>query len=549
MPPIKERKRIAIVGSGVSGIAALWALNEHSEHEVNIYEAGDYVGGHTHTVTFEREGKESVDVDTSQIVCNPPTYPNFLSFLAHKKVRTIPTSMTFSVSRDLGLFEWAGDNLSTVFIQRKNLLNPRLWRMLLDVLRFNLFGLDLVDGDQKDGSRGTAQSKKEDREEVERDMSIGEYLERGGYGDGFKEDYLLVIPSASWSTPADKAALDFPAKTLVRFFHNHHLMQVDGRPNWLTVSGGSKKYVEAVLASLPKENLHTNTPIKSVTPHPDLVTLVEESGKEHQYDYVIMATHSDTSLRLLKAGGGATREEEDILSSFEWSKNEAVLHWDERFMPIRRRAWSAWNYLTSSNKPSKSPKTAASDVNTVALTYNMNDLQKLPVERHGPVLVTLNPPFEVDAAKTVGRYQYEHPMYSAASVRAQSRLPEIQNARRVTFAGAWTNYGFHEDGFTSGLKLAVDQFGAGIPFPIRPADRAIKKELIARAIVAGIEHARVLMASTPLAMTLNWLILYLLTAIVRLVSLTGRRDWVSEAESVCAFWRPQQAKGQRKKMQ
>jgi predicted NAD/FAD-binding protein len=206
-------------------------------------------------------------------------------------------------------------------------------------------------------------------------------------------------------------------------------------------------------------------------------------------------------------------------------------------------------------------------------TYNMNDLQKLPVERHGPVLVTLNPPFEVDAAKTVGRYQYEHPMYSAAvrrripflrafyaqlilsstfdlqSVRAQSRLPEIQNARRVTFAGAWTNYGFHEDGFTSGLKLAVDQFGAEIPFPIRPADRAIKKELVARAIVAGIEQARVLMASTPLAMTLNWLILYLLTAIVRLVSLTGRRDWVSEAESVCAFWRPQQAKGQRKKMQ
>ncbi|KAI5452649.1 hypothetical protein NCC49_000398 [Naganishia albida] len=543
--------RIAIVGSGVAGLAATWALNEHSDHLVNLYESADYVGGHAHTVEFKREGKEPCDVDSGFIVFNPPTYPNFLAFLKHKGVEYLPTTMTFSVTRDLGNFEWAGEGLTGVFCQAKNLLNPRMYRMLLDVFRFNLFGLDLVteakaqkkagaaeNGNGHPTSEKTGQTKMMDVDEAEEsEISIGEYLEKEGYGEGFKEDYLLPMTAAIWSTPADKCALDFPARTLVRFFHNHHLMQVEGRPKWLTIKGGSKNYVNAIIDKLPAENLHLNTKIVGVTPHDTHVTLIEDNGTRHEYDYVILATHSDTALELLRNGGGATEQEESILGKFDWNKNEAVVHWDEKLMPIRRKAWSAWNVLTSSEKPSDSPSTAASDVNTVSLTYNMNALQHLSEERHGPVLVTLNPPFPVDDDKVVGRYKYDHPMYSRASVKAQSQLPSIQNARRVTFAGAWTNYGFHEDGFTSGLKIATEIFNAKPPFPVRPASRDIQKEPIARAVVSQVEAARKWMESSVVWAFMVGFMVMLLNALEQLFSAAGLDKWAHEVRDIRGFWK------------
>ncbi|GHJ86380.1 hypothetical protein NliqN6_2782 [Naganishia liquefaciens] len=538
--------RIAIVGSGVAGLAATWALNEHSDHLVNLYESADYVGGHAHTVEFKRDGKEPCDVDSGFIVFNPPTYPNFLAFLKHKGIAYLPTTMTFSVTRDLGDFEWAGEGLFGVFCQARNLFNPRMYRMLLDVFRFNLFGLDLVTESRpqrkKDAAGGptsgkTGQSAGMDVDEVdEREISIGEYLEREGYGEGFKEDYLLPMTAAIWSTPADKCALDFPARTLVRFFHNHHLMQVEGRPKWLTIKGGSKHYVNSIVEKLPAENLHLNTKIVGITPHTEGVTLTEHNGTRHEYDYVILATHSDTALEMLRNGGGASAEEEDILGKFEWNKNEAVVHWDEKLMPIRKKAWSAWNVLTSSEKSSGAPSTAASDVNTVSLTYNMNSLQSLSEERHGPVLVTLNPPFAVDKAKEVGRYQYEHPIYSAASVKAQSRLAEIQNKRRVTFAGAWTHYGFHEDGFTSGLRVAVEQFHATPPFPIRPASRDIHREPVARAIVLLVERARSWIEKSRAWAAVVGMVVVFWMALERVARGAGMEELAREVKAVRGFW-------------
>ncbi|WVR06843.1 hypothetical protein IAU60_003879 [Kwoniella sp. DSM 27419] len=470
--------RVAVIGTGVSGISALWLLNEYSDHEVNIYEKDGRPGGHTNTVEFKRDGKESCQVDTGFIVCNPPTYPNFLRFLQQLKIPLLKTEMTFAVSKDRGAFEWAGEGLGGVFCQLSNVFNPRLYRMLFDVIRFNLFATDLLD--QEGDKEG---------------ISIGEYLEREGYGEGFRDDYLMPMTGAIWSTPADQAALDFPASTLIRFFHNHHLLQLTGKPKWLTVKGGSKKYLDAVLSKLPKENLHLNTEIVAVESHGDGVTLVEASGQRHVYDHVIMATHSDTTLKLLRNGGGLTSDEEKVLAPWRWSKNEAVLHWDEKLMPVRRRAYSAWNYLTLTEGEVKKPKSSESEIETVALTYSMNILQHLPESKHGLVLVTLNPPFPVDESKVVARFQYEHPMMTHESVAAQKLLPAIQNKRDISFAGAWTKYGFHEDGFTSSMRLLTQApFNVKPPFPVKPATRGLPQAgasvMLARAVVSVLESAR-----------------------------------------------------------
>ncbi|RSH88935.1 hypothetical protein EHS25_002597 [Saitozyma podzolica] len=427
--------RIAIVGSGVSGLGATWLLKEYSGHEVNIYEKGDYPGGHTHTVKFGRLGKKSCDVDTD-------SSPNIsASDSANEKAKGDKPKST-----DEGF-------------------NPRLYRMVFDVLRFNVFAKDLLRAEETVGK-----------------MSIGEYLEREGYGDGFKEDYLLPMTAAIWSTAADQAALDFPALTLIRFFHNHHLLQLTGKPKWLTVQGGAKKYVDAILSKVPKENLHLNTEITAVRSLPNGVELTEAGGAKHIYDHVILATHSDTTLAMLRAGGEATMQEEKALGSWSWSKNEAVLHWDERLMPTRRRAYSAWNYLTSTSGAS-APKQGAkstspsSSVDTVSLTYDMNILQHLPESKHGPVLVTLNPPFPPDPLKTLGRWTYTHPMMTAESVSSQPLLPSIQNRRHISYAGAWTKYGFHEDGFTSAMRLVTaPPFSVKPPFPFMPAHRAVEKK-------------------------------------------------------------------------
>ncbi|KAI0720581.1 FAD/NAD(P)-binding domain-containing protein [Cerioporus squamosus] len=466
--------RLAVVGSGVSGLGATWLLNEYTGHEVHLFEADSRPGGHANTVTFDRPGKKPTDVDTGFIVFNPSTYPNFINFLKQYPdlaERILQTEMTFSVSRDMGAFEWAGNNLMSVFCQPSRLLDLEMWRLLYDVLRFNVSAQRLI-------------VELESNKSVDEELSIGTYLEQHGYSDSFRDNYLIPMTAAIWSTPPDKCALDFPARTLIQFMHNHHLLQVTGKPKWLTLRGGSRTYVQKILSRLPSSRLHLSTPIESVKSIPaaetgHAVELRTASGETLAFDHVILACHTDTTVDMLKAGGGMTSEEARILEAFKWNKNEAVLHCDERLMPKSRLAWSCWNYLTKSVTDTAGKYLP--NVNQVSLTYWMNDLQHLPMDAHGPILVTLNPPFDPEPSLEFGRYKYEHPILSAEAIRAQADLPSIQRTRGISYAGAWTKYGFHEDGFTSGLRAAASLLQSvsapatsarvKLPFEIVPADR------------------------------------------------------------------------------
>ncbi|ETS79546.1 hypothetical protein PFICI_09399 [Pestalotiopsis fici W106-1] len=435
------RKTVAIVGTGSAGIGALWALNR-THHDVYVYEAADRLGGHTNTVTWKR-GKYQALVDTGFIVLNTATYPNFINFLERIGVNTVKTEMTFGVSRDHGKFEWAGTGLDAVFCQRKNIFSLKMWRMIFDIIRFNQFALDLL---RNDGAGA---------DETE---TIGQYLEREGYSETFKNDYLIPMTAAVWSTSPDKCSLEFPAVTLIRFMWNHHLLTtVSKRPDWLTVEGGAKSYIDAVVKGFPPNHLFTNSPVKHITNDADgRVRLHLENGKSEVYDHVILATHGDQAYQIIEPS--ATNEEKLIMSNFKTSENTAVLHSDLTHMPVRKNSWSAWNYLTLSD-----PWTGR-DIDKVSLTYNMNILQHIPREPFGDVLVTLNPIHEPKAATVQGRYSYSHPIYNPEAVRAQNQLHRIQNKRGISYAGAWTKYGFHEDGFSSGLHVAQAHLGAKLPF-------------------------------------------------------------------------------------
>ncbi|KAL5524666.1 hypothetical protein ACEPAF_9811 [Sanghuangporus sanghuang] len=324
--------KVAVIGSGVSGLAATWLLNEYSGHEVHLFEADDRLGGHANTVQFKSpRHSNSVAVDTGFVVLNPVTYPNFLCFLKLKGVHLLPTEMTFSVSRDTGKFEWAGGNFFTVFCQPTRLLDPKMWNLIYDVLRFNACARKLILDNNED-----------------RDMSIGRYLEVNGYSDSFRDNYLIPMTAAVWSTSPDKCSLGFPARTLIQFMHNHHLLQVTGKPSWLTIHGGSKVYVDKIAGGLKKDYLHLASPVVSVKLlSSDNLELKTANDRTELFDHVILACHSDTALRILRAGN-ISSEEERILSKFKWNKNEAVLHSDEQLMPKSHLAWSCWNYLSSS---------------------------------------------------------------------------------------------------------------------------------------------------------------------------------------------------------
>ncbi|CCU77191.1 putative FAD dependent oxidoreductase [Blumeria hordei DH14] len=452
-----HRKKVAIIGSGSAGIGALWALNR-TPHDVYIYEAANRLGGHTNTVEWKC-GKSKTLVDTGFIVLNSATYPNFRAFLKYINIPTEPTEMTFSVSRDEGIFEWAGSSLSAVFAQRKNIFSPRVWRMIFDIIRFNHFALDLlhhedlcqiplVNGENIRGKQTIY---------ADSQMTIGEYLKREGYSDAFRDDYLIPMTAAVWSTSPDKCTLEFPAVTLVRFMWNHHLLStVTSRPQWLTIKQGAKSYIEAVMKGFPPNHVFLGEPVISVT-NDELgkVRLHLRNGNSEIYDHVIIATHGDQALELVH--NGSTAEEREILSGFQTSHNSAILHSDISLMPKRRKAWTSWNYITKS-----SPTSA--NIDQVCLTYNMNILQHIPTSVFGDVLVTLNPLQLPHPDSIQGTYSYSHPLYNPRAIRSQKLLSKIQNRRGISFAGAWTKYGFHEDGFSSGLRVAMDHLGAKLPF-------------------------------------------------------------------------------------
>ncbi|GAW13171.1 hypothetical protein ANO14919_025490 [Xylariales sp. No.14919] len=439
-------KKVAIVGSGSAGIGALWALNR-THHDVYLYEAADRLGGHTNTVEWKR-GKFKTLVDTGFVVLNTASYPNFINFLRKVNVPTVPTQVTFGFSRDKGRFEWASDGLDAIFCQRLNLFSPRMWRLVFDIVRFNKFAVDLLRDNGLDEPGPSSASLE----------TIGHYLDRQGYSDTFRNDYLIPITASMWTMSPNTCALRFPAITLVRSMWNHNLLStVSARPVWLTLANGAKSYVDAVVRGFPPNHLFLKTAVKHLSNNENgQVRLHLENGKTEVYDHVILATHGDQAFQIIAPS--ATEEERAIMSTFQTSENTCVLHSDLSLMPKRRNAWSSGNYLTTS-----SPWTGK-DIDQVSLTYNMNTIQHIPRKAFGDVLVTLNPINEPKAETVQGRFSYSHPLYTPAAVQALERLPNIQNKRGISYAGAWTKDGFHEDGFSSGLHVAISHLGARLPF-------------------------------------------------------------------------------------
>ncbi|KAK0202214.1 FAD/NAD(P)-binding domain-containing protein [Desarmillaria ectypa] len=458
--------KVAVIGSGAAGLSATWALNEHSDHEVHLYESDDRAGGHANAVPFiskDQDGREQF----AYVVFNPYTYPNFLRFLKlYPTIDILPTQMSFSISRDNGAFEWASDSLATLFCQPWRIFDMTLWRMLYDILRFNASARRLI-----------SRWKKMDIDDCD-DCSIGEYLERGAYSDTFRDNYLIPMTAAIWSTPPNTCVLDFPARTLIQFMHNHFLLQLTGKPSWLVFKDGSQAYIKMILSKLALSRLHLCTPVKSVknASSEKHVVLTTEDGREEVYDHVIMACHSDVALSILKEGGNIRPEEEKILGMFKWNKNESVLHSDTRLLPKSHLAKSCWNYLTFSvGTPDGQTKANNDQVSVCALYFlyfDMNTLQHIPEKIHGPVLVSINPPFEPEPSTVQGRWMFDHPVLDGNAIRAQRMLRTIQGIRGITYAGGYHNFGFHEDAFTSGLLAATTYSGldAKLPFELEFAE-------------------------------------------------------------------------------
>lgn len=418
--------------------------------------------------------------------------------------------MTFGVSRDHGLFEWSGTG-EGIFAQKENIWRPRFWRMIFDIIRFNQFALDLL---VEDGPRKLGDARGE--------QSLGEYLKQEGYSEAFKDDYLIPMTAAVWSTSPDKTSLEFPVLTLVRFMWNHHLLStLAERPTWLTIKGASQKYIDAIVRSsdATRYHFHTDSPVVGVdrrqqsgSPLVDLTYKNLQTGNHEvsTFDHVIMACHGDDVLPLMtsKARVPPSEKEQSILGAFQTSENVAYLHSDLSLMPKRRPVWTAWNYLTVST-PSKLSHPAG-----VALTYWMNLLQHLPEDEFGPVLVTMNPPHAPDPALTQGKYVYRHPLYTISAVEAQKNLAQIQNTSGISYCGAWTKYGFHEDGFSSGLKVAIDHLGATLPFDFQDstfsrgtAPALNLKDHLVRSVILLLQRfialLEILIALPPVALALN----------------------------------------------
>lgn len=427
-----QGRRIAIVGSGIAGLSAAWLLSR--AHRVTLFEANDYPGGHTHTVDVTLDGI-TAPVDTGFLVFNDRTYPNLIALFDHLGIATTASDMSFSVRLEAAALEWAGGDLDAVFAQRRNLLRPAFWGMLADILRFNREATAAARGGAGDA------------------VSLGEFLDGGGYGAAFRNWYLLPMAGAIWSCPAN-AMLAYPARTFFRFCDNHGLLQVSNRPQWRTVIGGARSYVEKLVAEIADVRL--SMPVAAVRRDGAGVVLNSPAGEE-RFDAVVLACHSDQALRLL---ADADETERGVLGAIPYQDNEVVLHSDESFLPRRRKAWSAWNYHA----------TAAADADRpVGVSYLISKLQPLPFKR--PVIVTLNPGTPPRADCVIDRYHYAHPVFDARSSEAQARLPQLQGRRNTWFCGAWTGYGFHEDGLKSGLAVAA---GLGVSAPWLPALPALK---------------------------------------------------------------------------
>ena len=415
-------RRVAVIGSGISGLSVAHALRHDAQ--VTLYEAGHYFGGHTHTVDLTLNGVTH-GVDTGFLVFNERTCPQLIALFGELGVQTVATDVSFSVQvPDIGL-EWSGSSLNGVFAQRSNLLRPAFHRMLSDILRFNKLATALALGGA----------------DIRLQPSIGDFLAEHRFGTPFRDWYFLPMIGCLWSCPTD-LMLRFPAATLIRFCHNHGLLQVTHRPRWFTVVGGAQRYVEKMLPGIPDTRLRT--PVRQVRRIPPSsgqigVMVVTDHGSEH-FDEVVLACHADQSLALLS---DATRAEREVLGAVRYHRNRAVLHTDASVLPARKRAWAAWNYERASDGPREQ--------SAVCLHYLIDRLQPLPFKQ--PVLVSLNPIVDPNPQQVQGEFDYAHPVFDAAAIAAQQRLPALQGNGHLWFCGAWTRYGFHEDGLMSGLTV------------------------------------------------------------------------------------------------
>lgn len=434
-------RRVAVIGSGISGLSAAWALHAPgTQTQATLFEAGAHFGGHAHTVDMSLDGV-SQGVDTGFLVFNHRTYPLLTRLLSDLGVETAPSDMSFSVQvpgadGQAGL-EWSGRSLGAVFAQRRNLLKPGFWGMLAEILRFNRLATGIA----------------ERQEDSQLACPIGEFLDLHRFGPRFREDYLLPMIGCIWSCPTEQM-LRFPVATLIRFCHNHGLIQVTQRPTWHTVRGGSRHYVRRMLTRIPDARL--NTPVLGIWRQPQGVLVRTAHGSE-MFDAVVLACHTDQALRLLE--GDATPAERAVLGAIRYQPNTAVLHTDTRVLPSRPAAWAAWNYERASHLPQEQAQ--------VCLHYLINLLQPLPWKQ--PVIVSLNPVRPIDESQVHRRIDYEHPVFDQAALTAQARVPELQGAHRTWFCGAWCGYGFHEDGLRAGLAAAEDLLAR---LPLAPAGDA-----------------------------------------------------------------------------
>ncbi|MEY3171807.1 MAG: hypothetical protein RJA27_887 [Pseudomonadota bacterium] len=409
--------KIAIIGSGISGNTLAYYLNPH--HQIALFESNDRIGGHSHTHHID-VFNQKVSVDTGFIVFNKKTYPNFLKLLHELKVRYENSAMSFSVKDSQKDFEYNGTNLNALFAQRKNFINPSFYKMIREILRFNKSSIILLSGDEE--------------------ISLGDYLKREGYSDFFKKYYILPMGSAIWSSNI-KTMMQFPAKFFIQFFNNHGMLNINDRPQWLTISGGSINYVDKMIKPFRKK-IKLNQNIKYVERKKDHIA-IHHKDRVEKFDWVFFACHSDEALKLIKS---PSFHEKNILKAIPYTDNEVILHYDDHFMPKRKLAWAAWNYHIDDNANSPA-----------SLTYNMNILQNLKTEV--PLLVTLNPLQKINKKKIIKTLSYAHPQYSLRSIEAQSKYHLISGVNRTSFAGAYWGNGFHEDGVKSALD-AIQQFNA-----------------------------------------------------------------------------------------
>lgn len=405
--------KIAIIGTGISGMVTAYLLNR--EHEVTVFEANDYIGGHTHTVKVPT-AEGIYDIDTGFIVYNEVTYPNFVKLIDQLGVETQNTSMSFSLRNEITGLEYSSDSLSALFTQRRNFFSPRFYRMLKDILRFNHNAPKLLQSNAPV-------------------MTLETFLTQNRYSQEFCEHYLIPMGAAIWSTSRQQM-YQFPAQYFIQFFLNHGLLRVNNHVQWRVIKGGSHQYAKKLTAPYA-DKIRLNTPIASVKRYPNYVKVQPQHGESEIFDYVVFATHSDQALRLLD---DPSHSEKEILEQLPYQKNEVVLHTDERLMPERRNAWASWNYHLLKE-----------DKHAVAVSYNMNILQN--VQSSENFIVTLNNTEKIDPAKIIQTFQYDHPQFTVSGVAAQKRHSEINGHNRTFYCGAYWRYGFHEDGVMSALEV------------------------------------------------------------------------------------------------